>query len=65
METFLEILRDSVSGGFWRFIGFWILIAIVVNAPITLFRYLFRYLTIYRRGFPPAHCNAEGDINKE
>ena len=65
MEMFLEILRDSVSGGFWRFIGFWILISLVVTAPIKIFRYFFRHLTIRKHGYPPEHCDGDGDFKKE
>ena len=69
MEIIAEIIRESVSGGFWNFIGYWIMIGLIVGLPLNfilkLFNRLFRHWNIRIHGYPPPHCDADGDFKKE
>ncbi|MCO5092649.1 hypothetical protein [Bosea sp. (in: a-proteobacteria)] len=35
---------------------------IVAQALVSPFRYLFRHLNIRKAGWPPDHCDADGDL---
>ena len=69
METIQEIIRDSVSGGFWNFIGYWIMIGMILGIPSKLLMVVInrplRHMNIRKHGYPPAHCDADGDFKKE
>ncbi len=69
METIHQILIESVSGGFWKFIGYWILLTMIVGIPtqliiIAINRPL-RHWNIRKHGYPPSHCDADGDFKNE
>lgn len=69
MEIIQEIIRESVSGGFWRFIGYWIMIGMILGIPakvliITINR-PFRHMNIRKHGYPPPHCDADGDFKEK
>ena len=69
METLHQILIDSVSNGLWNFVGYWIILSLIIYAPINLIKYLvnrpLRHKTIMEHGWPPKHCNADGDFKKK
>ena len=56
MEELRQILMDSVSGGFWNFIGYWIMIGLIVGLPLNfilrLFNRFFRHWNIRIHGYP-------------
>ena len=67
MEYFLEI----AFSGFWQFIGCWILLLIpaqlivaILNTPVKLLNRTFRHWNIRKHGYPPVHCDADGDFKK-
>ena len=33
MEIIHQILQESVNGGFWKFVGYWILISLILGIP--------------------------------
>jgi len=69
METIKEIIVESVSGGLFRFLGYWLMVFIFINSPIRLIEFLvnrpLRHWTIRKHGYPPAHCDADGDFKTE
>ena len=69
METIHQIIIESVSGGFWHFVGYWIMIALIMGIPERSIIYLinrpFRHYTLKKHGYPPRHCDADGDIKDE
>lgn len=69
MEEVRKILQDSVSGGFWNFIGYWILIGTALTVVTTLIVFIInrplRHWNIRIHGYPPQHCDADGDFKKE
>lgn len=34
MEVFHQIINESVSSGFWKFIGYWIMISVIMYIPV-------------------------------
>jgi len=69
METIHQILQESVSGGFWKFMGYWIIISFVLGLPIKLITFVInrplRHWTIRKHGYPPMWCDADGDFKKK
>ena len=69
MEELREILLDAVDGGFWRFIGYWILIAVILGVPAKVIMFLYnrtlRFFNLMKNGYPPKHVDADGDFKKE
>jgi len=69
METLHQILIESVSGGFWKFIGYWILLGMIIGIPskviIVAINRPLRHWNIRKHGYPPAHCDADGDFKKQ
>lgn len=66
MEIILKLINDSVSGGFWRFMGFWIMVTVILGIPAKLIVVLInrplRHWNIRKHGYPPTHCDADGDF---
>lgn len=61
-------ILEYVLGGFWRFIGAMILLAMLLSLCVVPFNFMFRlwnrfmrHLNIRRAGWPPPHCDADGD----
>ena len=69
MEILHQILIESVSGGFWQFIGYWLLIATAIGIPCKLLVVAInrplRHWNIRKHGYPPAHCDADGDFKEK
>lgn len=69
MEVIHDIIRESVSGGFWKFIGYWIMIAVIFGLIANVLKIAivspFKYLNIKKHGYPPSHCDSMGDLVEE
>ncbi len=66
METIHQIIQESVSGGFWRFVGYWLMILLFLGIPaqiiIVAINRPLRHWNIRKHGYPPEHCDADGDF---
>lgn len=66
MEAIQQILAESVSGGVWKFIGYLIILGMIIIAPLSMIviitSRITRHITIRKHGYPPAHCY--GDLKK-
>lgn len=69
METMHQIIKESVSGGFWNFLGYLIMSIVFLEAPVKLIIFLInrplRHYTLRKIGYPPTHCDADGDFNNQ
>ena len=69
METIHQILIDSVSGGFWKFIGYYLIILAILSVFAKLITFAInrplRHYTLRKLGYPPIHCDADGDFKEE
>lgn len=57
-----------IFSGFWHFVGTAILISIILDFIFRCWNRTFRHMNIRKHGYPPAHCDADGDfrqINKD
>ena len=62
MKEFLEFTFTN----FWHFLGMLILIGMPFRFVMFLYNRLLRHFTIRKYGYPPKHCDADGDFkNKE
>jgi hypothetical protein len=66
MEIIQEIIQESVSGGFFKFLGYWIMIVVILGIPANIIKYAInrplRHMNIRKYGYPPSHCDADGDF---
>lgn len=60
---------ESISGGFFKFCGYWIMLALILSVPTKLIMFIInrplRHYTLRKLGYPPAHCDADGDFKSE
>ncbi|TXK52379.1 hypothetical protein FVR03_01295 [Pontibacter qinzhouensis] len=61
----IEKIIDIAFSGFWNFIGMTVLLNgfayFVVNALLRMWTRLMRCIMVLRKGWPPAHLDADGD----
>nr|DAV64787.1 MAG TPA: hypothetical protein [Caudoviricetes sp.] len=57
----MELLKFIFSSG-WHFIGCLILINVTLRFLLIVWNRLLRHLNILKNGYPPIHCDADGDV---
>lgn len=60
----MEII-EFVFSGFWVFIGSLMIIALPIKFVLKMYNRTWRHWNIRKHGYPPAHCDADGDFKKE
>ena len=60
----IEIFRIATSG-FWQFLGVFILAYIPFQFALQVIHKAIRAITISKQGYPPPHCDGDGDAYKE
>lgn len=60
----MEII-ELIFSGFWHFIGASILIGMAFQFLLIIWNRFWRHLNIRKHGYPPPHCDADGDFKKE
>ena len=69
MELIHEIIKESVSGGFWKFCGYWIMITVMLGIPakvlIVAINRPQRIWSIRKNGRPPTNCDTDGDFKEK
>ncbi len=58
-------LIDTIFKSVWHFIGAAILLGMVTRFLFLLWNRFMRMLNIRSKGWPPAHCDADGDFKTE
>ncbi|KKM26483.1 hypothetical protein LCGC14_1584260 [marine sediment metagenome] len=59
-----ELLTIMFSG-FWSFVGWLVVIALILQFVLLMYNRTFRHWNIRKHGYPPSHCDADGDFRKE
>lgn len=63
----MEIV-EFIFRGFWTFIGFALLLNIIlfytINFTMKVWNRTLRHWNIRKHGYPPEHCDADGDFNE-
>lgn len=64
----MEIL-NFIFQGFWHFAGCIIILVIIfggiLNTICFIWNRFWRHLNIRKHGYPPTHCDADGNFKKE
>ncbi len=58
MKWFFELMLSD----FWVFIGGIIIMVTISNFLLILWNRFWRHWNIRKHGYPPAHCDADGDF---
>lgn len=61
MRFFIELMFSE----FWNFIGGLIIIMLILQFIGAVFNRFFRHWNIRKHGYPPHHCDADGDFKKD
>jgi len=61
----MEFIQFATTHGFWVFIGCWILMLIPLTFVFLVINRLLRHANIRKHGYPPVHCDADGDFKPE
>lgn len=56
-----EIIQTAFKS-FWHFAGVALLFFGLLTFITNMFRKFLNYLTIRKNGYPPEHCDVEGDL---
>jgi len=57
----VEFLK-YVFGGFWMWLGFVIVVGMILNFIFRLYNRALRHRSLMKHGYPPEHCDADGDF---
>lgn len=60
----MELIKFIFSN-FWIWLGFVIILGQILTAIVNLVNRILRHANIKKHGYPPAHCDADGDFKKE
>jgi hypothetical protein len=64
MLGFLE-LYTYIFSGFWVFLGSILILTMVFHFIFSMWNRFWRHWNIRKHGYPPIHCDADGDFKKE
>jgi len=53
-----------IFSGFWIFIGFAILLSLILNFISNMWYRFWRHFNLMKHGYPPEHCDADGDFKQ-
>ena len=57
----VEFLK-YVFGSFWMWLGFVIIVGMILNFIFKVYNRTLRQRNIMKHGYPPAHCDADGNF---
>jgi hypothetical protein len=57
-------LLEFIFSGFWIFVGFALIFGEILTFILNLINRILRHRNIRKYGYPPAHCDADGDFRK-
>jgi hypothetical protein len=59
----IDIIKFIFSG-FWVFIGASLLLGLIFDFILKMWNRFWRHWNIRKHGYPPEHCDADGDFKK-
>lgn len=59
------IFLNFISTDFYHFAGFIVCLIILLKFFIVILQLIFRFLNMWINGYPPPHCDADGDFKTE
>jgi len=60
MKDFFELILSS----FWKFVGGFIILSMILTCILFIWNRFWRHWNIRKHGYPPPHCDADGDFEK-
>jgi len=57
----MDILIQLINSSFYPFVKFCIILCIILRFLFVCWRKFLRTLNIRKHGYPPNHCDADGD----
>jgi len=60
----IELIKLALSS-FWTFFGFLILLSCVLEFLFKVWNRFWRHWGIRKHGYPPPHCDADGDFRED
>lgn len=61
----MEFIQFATTNGFWVFIGCLIFVQIPFTFVFKVINRTLRHANIRKHGYPPVHCDADGDFKPE
>jgi hypothetical protein len=58
----MKELFEFVLSNFWIWLGFILILEEILRFFVILANRIMRHWTIRKHGYPPAHCDADGDF---
>lgn len=58
-------LLEFIFSGFWTFLGCLIILNGILRCPVIIINRILRSWNIRKHGWPPEHCDADGDFKVE
>ena len=55
---------EFVFSNFWNWLGFMTVLYIIVYLIVDMINRIVRHRTLRKIGYPPEHCNADGEFKK-
>lgn len=60
----MEILNFTFES-FWHFVGMFLIYGAALNFLMFIYNRFWRHWSIRKHGYPPSHCDADGDQPEE
>lgn len=61
----MEELIAFIFSGFWIYAGFFLLLCVFLQFLQSAWHTFWRHYTIRKHGYPPPHCDADGEFKQE
>lgn len=55
-------LLNFIFKSFWTWFGSMLLLYVICHFTVGCINLIFRHMNIHKHGYPPIHCNADGDM---
>lgn len=56
---------ELLLSDFWVFIGGIIILSLIFTFVANILNMIWRHWNIWKHGYPPPHCDADGDFKQE
>lgn len=60
----MEIIKFIFSG-FWVYLGFYVIVVALLISIYNFYNRTLRHRSLMKHGYPPSHCDGDGEIIKK
>lgn len=61
----MRTIWETAFSGFWQFMGVTVLLGTCLQFVLVVWNRFWRHWNIRKHGYPPAHCDADGDFKSK